>query len=93
MGFNPNSMDISVEITLSPLQDDYESAVIRFIKSLRASGLKVMENPMSTQVYGEYSRVMQVLQQEIHNSLQNLEQGVFTIKVVKTDRSSYEPNF
>lgn len=86
-------MDISVEITLSPLQDDYESAVIRFIKSLRASGLKVMENPMSTQVYGEYSRVMQVLQQEIHNSLQNLEQGVFTIKVVKTDRSSYEPNF
>ncbi|WP_445383928.1 thiamine-binding protein [Robiginitalea sp. IMCC44478] len=86
-------MDISVEITLSPLQDNYEEAVIRFIKSLRASGLKVLENPLSTQVYGEYNKVMQVLQQEIRSSLENMEQGVFTIKVVKTDRSSYEPHF
>jgi uncharacterized protein YqgV (UPF0045/DUF77 family) len=86
-------MDISVEITLSPLQDNYELAVIRFIKSLRASGLKVLENPLSTQVYGEYNKVMQLLQQEIRSSLENMEQGVFTIKVVKTDRSSYEPHF
>ncbi|WP_445381057.1 thiamine-binding protein [Robiginitalea sp. IMCC43444] len=86
-------MDISVEITLSPLQDNYEEAVICFIKSLRASGLKVIENPLSTQVYGDYNKVMQLLQQEIRSSLENMQQGVFTIKVVKTDRSSYEPHF
>ncbi len=45
-------MEISVELTLSPLQDDYEQHVIRFIKRLRASGLMVMENPLSTQVFG-----------------------------------------
>ena len=55
-------MNISVELTLTPLQDDFEPAIINFIKSLRASGLKVLENPLSTQVYGEYDEVMGILQ-------------------------------
>ena len=53
-------MNISVELTLTPLQDDYEAPIIAFIKKLRASGLKVLENPLSTQVYGDYDTVMTV---------------------------------
>ena len=30
-------MDISVELTLTPLQDHYETPIIDFIKELRAS--------------------------------------------------------
>jgi uncharacterized protein YqgV (UPF0045/DUF77 family) len=45
-------MNVSVELTLSPLQDDFEAPIIAFIKALRASGLTVLENPLSTQVYG-----------------------------------------
>ncbi|SFR38282.1 Thiamine-binding protein [Robiginitalea myxolifaciens] len=86
-------MNISVELTYSPLRDTYENEIIRFIKALRASGLKVLENPMSTQIYGPYDRVMDVLNREMKASLEAVDQGVFFLKMVKTDRSDYEPHF
>lgn len=86
-------MNVSVELTFSPLQDDYEPEIIRFIKALRKSGLTVLENPLSTQVYGDYDQVMQVLQREMRHSLEAVGQGLFFIKMVKTDRSRYEPHF
>jgi uncharacterized protein YqgV (UPF0045/DUF77 family) len=87
------SMKVSVELTFSPLQDNFEPEIIRFIKALRDSDLTVLENPLSTQVYGEYERVMEVLQREMLHSLQAVGQGVFFIKMVKSDRSRYEPHF
>ncbi|MDM9631343.1 hypothetical protein [Robiginitalea aurantiaca] len=86
-------MEISVELTFSPLQDAYEPQIIRLIKALRASGLTVLENPMSTQVYGAYTKVMELLTKEMYTSLEGVEQGVFYLKMVKTDRSDYEPHF
>jgi len=86
-------MKISVELTLSPLQDDYEQEIIRFIRALRASGLTVLENPLSTQVYGDYDQVMDLLRTEIRQSLEAVGQAVFLIKLVKSDRSDYEPHF
>ncbi len=86
-------MDISVELTLTPLQDTYEPAIIDFIKQLRASGLTVLENPLSTQVYGNYHEVMEVLQKEIHTALNAIDSGLLYMKIVKSDRSAYEPHF
>lgn len=86
-------MNISVELTLTPLQDDFEPAIINFIKSLRASGLKVLENPLSTQVYGEYDEVMGILQKEMKIALEAVERGLLYIKIVKSDRHNYEPHF
>jgi len=86
-------MKISVELTLAPLQDDYEPVIIDFIKSLRVSGLTVIENPLSTQVYGEYDTVMEVLQKEMKIALEAMERGLLYVKIVKSDRSDYEPHF
>ncbi|PKA82695.1 uncharacterized protein YqgV (UPF0045/DUF77 family) [Ulvibacter sp. MAR_2010_11] len=86
-------MNISVELTLTPLQDDYEPAIINFIKALRASGLTILENPLSTQVYGEYDTVMAVLQKEMKIALEAVERGLLYIKIVKSNRSDYEPHF
>ena len=86
-------MKISVELSLTPLQDDYEPAIINFIKSLRNSGLKVLENPLSTQVYGDYDAVMNLLQKEMKVALEAVERGLLYIKIVKSDRSDYEPHF
>ncbi|QAA81877.1 hypothetical protein EI546_09150 [Aequorivita sp. H23M31] len=86
-------MNISVELTLSPLQDDWEPAIINFIKSLRNSGLTVLENPLSTQIYGEYDEVMNLLQKEMKIALEAVERGLLYIKIVKSDRSGYEPHF
>lgn len=86
-------MEISVELTLSPLQDSYEQPIIDFIKKLRNSGLKTLENPLSTQIYGDYDAVMNVLQTEMKTALQAIEVGVLYIKIVKSNRSDYVPHF
>ncbi len=86
-------MDISVELTLSPLQDNYEQPIIDFIKKLRDSGLKTVENPLSTQIYGDYDTVMKVLLSEMKTTLEAVERGVLYIKIVKSNRSEYVPHF
>jgi len=86
-------MNISVELTLTPLQDDFEPPIIAFIKKLRASGLKVLENPLSTQVYGDYDQVMGLLQAEIKEAFENTSHVLLQMKIVKSDRSGYEPHF
>ncbi|CAL2088905.1 thiamine-binding protein [Tenacibaculum sp. 190524A05c] len=86
-------MKISVELTLTPLQDNFEEPIINFIKKLRASGLTILENPLSTQVYGDYDTVMQLLTSEVKEAFEAIENGLLQMKIVKTDRSSYEPNF
>ncbi|RDY59545.1 YkoF family thiamine/hydroxymethylpyrimidine-binding protein [Flagellimonas nanhaiensis] len=86
-------MKISVELTLTPLQDDFEPPIIDFIKKLRVSGLTVLENPLSTQVYGDYDQVMTLLHTEIRETFKNLDHVVLGMKIVKSDRSQYEPHF
>lgn len=86
-------MNISVELTFSPLQNDFEEHIIKFIKQLRASGLTILENPLSTQVYGDYDTVMKVLQSEIKIAFQLMDKGLLYMKLVKSDRSDYEPHF
>lgn len=86
-------MKISVELTLSPLQDDFEPFVIDFIQRLRNSGLVVTENPLSTQIYGDYDRVMGLLQKEIKTVMEAMDRGLLYMKIVKSDRSNYVPHF
>ncbi|MFK8298071.1 thiamine-binding protein [Capnocytophaga cynodegmi] len=86
-------MKISVELTFSPLQNDFEQPIIHFIKKLRNSGLKVLENPLSTQVYGDYDKVMHTLTAEIKEAMELVERGLMYIKIVKSDRYDYEPHF
>lgn len=86
-------MEISVELNLTPIQDNYEPAIIQFIKSLRSSGLEVIETPLSTQVYGNYDLVMEVLQREMKIALQAIERGLLYVKIVKSNRANYEPHF
>lgn len=86
-------MDISVELTFSPLQDDFEPPIIQLITSLRNSGLHIKENPLSTQIYGDYDKVMKVLQTEMKTALEAVEHGLLYMKIVKSNRKDYEPNY
>jgi uncharacterized protein YqgV (UPF0045/DUF77 family) len=86
-------MNISIDLTLSPLQDDYEKHVINFIKRLRDSEFTVLENPLSTQIYGNIDTLMPFLTQEIKRSFTEVDISVLHMKIVKTDRSDYEPDF
>ncbi|MCH3881738.1 MULTISPECIES: hypothetical protein [Tenacibaculum] len=86
-------MKISIELTLLPLNNNFEDHIITFIKRLRTSEFTVLENPMSTQIYGEYDLLMPFLTSEIKKSFENQENVVVNLKIVKSDRSNYEPHF
>ncbi len=86
-------MDISVELTLTPLKDDYEPIIKDFIKSLRKSEFKIIETPLSTQVYGDFKDLMSFLNDNIYNTFLNSESIIMNIKIVKSNRSNYVPNF
>ena len=62
-------MKISVELTLMPLQQDFEAPIIDFIKRLRDSKFTVLENPMSTQIYGDYDELMPYLTNKIKHKI------------------------
>ena len=58
-------MKISAELTLLPLKHDYIPEIKKFIKSLRNTQLKVIENPLSTHVYGDYDTIINLLEKEV----------------------------
>ncbi len=86
-------MNISVELTLLPLHDDFETPIKSFIKKLRTLDFKVIENPMSTQIYGEYDALMSSLQEVIKECFEKEPSVVLNMKIIKGDRSEYVPSF
>ena len=76
-----------------PLQDQYETPIKEFIKCLRASDFKVLQNPLSTQIYGAYASLMIFLTEAIETSFNGLDAGMINLKIVKSDRSAYRSNF
>ena len=82
-------MKISVELTLTPLGTDFEKIIKDFIKKLRKSDLKVIETPLSTQVYGDYDDVMNFLSKNIYESFQKRDNIIMNMKIFKSDRRSH----
>jgi uncharacterized protein YqgV (UPF0045/DUF77 family) len=79
-------MECSVEISMYPLKEDFKPSIIAFIKNLRKYPfIKVNTNGMSTQVFGDYKRVMNVINTEMENTFLNENSVVFTLKVINSD--------
>ena len=86
-------MECSVEISMYPINTDYKPAIINFIKRLRKHSFITIEtNGMSTQVFGDYKRVMKAINTEIKNTF--IEEGkvVFNMKVMNGNLSE-KPQF
>ena len=64
-----------------------------FIKKIRTLGFKVIENPLSTQIYGEYGPLMSSLQNTIKETFDEESFVMLNMKIVKGDRSKYVPSF
>ena len=86
-------MKLSIELTLTPLKKDFVPTIKPFILQLRSLGFIVKENPLSTQIYGDFDSVMQTLVPLIRNSFKDEEAIMLHLKMVKGDRSQYEPDF
>ncbi|OCQ18172.1 hypothetical protein A7985_24840 [Pseudoalteromonas luteoviolacea] len=81
-------MQLSVEISKYPLNSDYIPFIKSFIERLNThKGLKVITNTMSTQIFGDYDDVMNVLQKEIKASYEQFGKCVFVCKFISGDLS------
>ncbi|MGI9295672.1 MAG: YkoF family thiamine/hydroxymethylpyrimidine-binding protein [Pseudomonadales bacterium] len=81
-------MQLSAEISLYPLKDEYVPAIVEFIARLKEhDGLRVIGNTMSTQIFGEYDLVMDVLRAEMRRSFATQGRAIFVCKFVDGDLS------
>ena len=86
-------MVCSVEISMYPLKENFKPSIIAFIKKLRKYPfVKVTTNGMSTQVFGEYKRVMNAINTEMENTFLNENSVVFNLKVINSDLEE-KPSF
>ena len=86
-------MNVSIEMTLMPLNDNYKDVIKDFILSIRNSEFKVLENPLSTQIYGDYDELIDLLKVEIKDVFSKNEGIMVNLKIVNGDRSNYQPTF
>ena len=86
-------MNISVELTFTPLHDQYRDRIKNFILNLRSGGFTISETPLSTQLYGSYDALMPFLMKTIKTALGNEEKGIMHLKIYNSDRSSYVSYF
>jgi uncharacterized protein YqgV (UPF0045/DUF77 family) len=80
-------MEIGVEISLYPLKADFVPAIHEFLERLnRAAGLRIVTNSMSTQVFGPFEPVMELLRGELRTTFEALvrvqDKAVFVMKVL-----------
>ena len=80
-------MKISVDISLYPMNQSFETPIVAFIEKLKTSGFAILENPLSTQIYGDYDQVMDFLKTAMKETFVTEEMCVFTLKFVKGDRT------
>ena len=86
-------MKISVELTLAPLKNNYVLTIKSFIKKLRKLGFIINETPLSTQIFGEYDQIMNMIIPMIRKTFEDEDAVMLHIKMMKGDRSQYEPDF
>ena len=86
-------MKTSIELTLTPLQDNYQIHIKNFIKKLRESNFKIVENSLSTHIYGDYDELTKFLIPLIKNNFEDQINVVLQMKIFKGDRSDYSPSF
>lgn len=81
-------MKLSVEISKYPLHQDYIPFIKGFIDRLNTyEGLNVITNTLSTQIFGDYDLVMQVLNKEFKRSYEECGKAIFVCKFLPGDLS------
>ena len=76
-------MQVAVDISLYPFQEDLIPPILDVIERLkRDPDLDVVTNPMSTQIRGEYDKVMALLQTEVRTTFEQLPKAIFVMKIL-----------
>ena len=80
-------MEISVDISMYPLQSEYEAPISAFIEKLKQDPtVKVSCNELSTQLHGDYRIIMKMLEDEIYSVFKEIPDSIFVLKFVGHNR-------
>lgn len=79
-------MKLSIDISLYPLQKDYATPILDFIARLEShESISIKRNTMSTQVFGDYDELMDILKSEIKTTFLELDTSVMVLKLVNEE--------
>ena len=79
-------MKTSVDISLYPLADEYIPAIKEFIDQVQKyPEIAVVRNDLSTQLYGDYDQIMDLLKIEVRHSWEKYGKSIFVIKLLRDD--------
>ncbi len=80
-------MEISVDISMYPLQREFETPILAFISELeKEQSVEVVRNELSTQVHGDYKVIMALLEIEMFSVFTEIPDSIFVIKFVGNNR-------
>jgi uncharacterized protein YqgV (UPF0045/DUF77 family) len=79
-------MNITVDISMYPLAQDYKPAIKKFIRELRThDDVEIVTNQMSTQLRGEMDIVTTALNDCMRNTLRGGTKVVFVARYINAD--------
>jgi uncharacterized protein YqgV (UPF0045/DUF77 family) len=74
-------MIATIEISMYALSNDYQERIIAFIQRVKQNkNIRVEVNGLSTQLFGDYDLLMQLLKKEMQHDLEN-GSTVFLLKI------------
>ena len=80
-------MEISVDISMYPLQKEFEVPILAFISQLeKETSVEVVRNELSTQVHGDYKTIMALLETEMFSVFTEIPDSIFVLKFVGNNR-------
>lgn len=80
-------MEISVDISMYPLQKEFEAPILAFIAELeKEQSVEVVRNELSTQVHGDYKVIMALLEREMFSVFTEIPDSIFVLKLVGNNR-------
>jgi len=79
-------MNISIEISLYPLDKNYSQSIRDFVSRIsQYNQVEVRYHPMSTQISGEFDACMQLLSTELKHSFEQNMTIASVIKILNID--------
>ena len=80
-------MEISVDISMYPLQQEFEAPILAFISELeKEESVEVVRNELSTQIHGDYKIIMALLEKEMFSVFTEIPDSIFVLKFVGNNR-------
>lgn len=79
-------MKASIEISMYPLDKNYGTPILQFIENLRQySNLEIKSSSMSSQIFGDYDEMMEILKIEMKKAFLKESDVVMVLKIVNAD--------